>query len=92
MLSRASSSENTEHEFRLTETMIINPKTVNETRFEYEHDSANSTGDNSIPTINVSSAFIGGGAQVGLNFNRNKTISNFKIIRRPHSVQNHNTP
>ncbi|MDQ3131800.1 MAG: carboxypeptidase regulatory-like domain-containing protein, partial [Acidobacteriota bacterium] len=34
--SRAFNVENTEHEFRLTETMIINPKTVNETRFQYE--------------------------------------------------------
>ena len=34
--SRAYKISNVEHEFRLTETMIINPKTVNETRFEYE--------------------------------------------------------
>ena len=66
--SRASSTESKNHEFRLTETMIINPKTVNETRFEYERSRRTQTGDNTIPTINVQSAFIGGGAQVGLNF------------------------
>ncbi|MEO6589978.1 MAG: carboxypeptidase regulatory-like domain-containing protein [Pyrinomonadaceae bacterium] len=74
LLSRASSSENTDHEFRLTETMIINPKTVNETRFEYSRSRNTRTGDNSIPTINVASAFIGGGAQVGFNFTNEDNI------------------
>ncbi len=71
--SRASQFSNKEHEFRLTETMIINPKTVNETRFQYEIQRRKVTGDNSIPTINVSGEFVGGGAQVGLNFtNQNR--------------------
>ncbi|MGI8788983.1 MAG: carboxypeptidase regulatory-like domain-containing protein [Pyrinomonadaceae bacterium] len=67
---RAYTIKNAEHEIRLTETAVINPKTVNETRFEYSLENNNQTGDNSIPTINVSSAFTGGGAQIGLNFNR----------------------
>ncbi|CAN5672074.1 hypothetical protein BH20ACI4_BH20ACI4_21040 [soil metagenome] len=69
---RAFNSESTEHEIQLTETMIINPKTVNETRFSYEYERSQQTGDNSIPTINVSSAFTGGGAQIGNNFDLNK--------------------
>jgi len=68
--SRAYQTENTQHEFRLTETMIINPKTVNETRFQYEFNRREQVGDNSIPTISVPSAFTGGGAQIGLSFNR----------------------
>ena len=68
--SRASVRSGTEHNIRLTETMIINPKTINETRFQYENDSTDRTGDNSIPTINVSDAFTGGGSQIGLSFNR----------------------
>lgn len=67
--SRAYQSSGTEHEFRLTETAIINPKTVNETRFEYSRSRRNVTGDNTIPTINVSGSFTGGGAQIGLNYN-----------------------
>jgi hypothetical protein len=70
---RAFQSENTEHEFRLTETMIINPKTVNETRFQYEIENRDQLGDNSIPTINVPTAFIGGGSQIGSSFNRTKS-------------------
>jgi len=34
--SRAYETSSTGNEFRLTETMIVNPKTVNETRFSYE--------------------------------------------------------
>ncbi len=68
--SRASDSTNMAHEIRLTETMIINPTTVNETRFEYEWEKREQNGDNSIPTINVSDAFVGGGAQIGQNFNK----------------------
>ena len=72
--SRAYGSENREHEFRLTETMIINAKTVNETRFEYSDNLNEQNGDNSIPTIQVSTAFTGGGASIGSSFNRNKVV------------------
>lgn len=71
---RAYESENRSHEFRLTETMIINPTTINETRFEYEIEDRTTTGDNSIPTVNVSEAFTGGGSQVGLSFNKARTF------------------
>lgn len=54
--------------------MIINSKTVNETRFEFNDNRNEQTGDNSIPTIAVSAAFTGGGASIGQNFNHNKTI------------------
>ncbi len=73
LLSRASESTNTEHEIRLTETAIVNAKTINETRFSYENRNRQQVGDNTIPTINVSSAFIGGGAQIGLNYNRSQS-------------------
>ncbi|MBK8150580.1 MAG: carboxypeptidase regulatory-like domain-containing protein [Acidobacteria bacterium] len=69
---RAFGTTNTEHEIRLTETAVINPKTVNETRFSYEWEKRNQTGDNTIPTISVSQAFTGGGAQIGLNTNQQK--------------------
>lgn len=72
----ASASAFTEHEFRLTETAILNPKTVNETRFEYSIERRSQTGDNSIPTINVSGSFVGGGAQIGDNFTDN---NNFEL-------------
>ncbi len=70
--SRASESLFTQNELRLTETAILNAKTVNETRFSFEANDRQQTGDNSIPTINVSSAFTGGGAQVGMSYNKSK--------------------
>ncbi len=68
----ASRSEGREHELRMTFTSILNSKTVNETRFEYSDNLNKRFGDNSIPTINVSSAFVGGGSQVGNSFTANK--------------------
>jgi hypothetical protein len=63
--SRAYTSATTEHTGQVTETAILSPKAVNETRFEFTHTETAQNGDNSTPTLLVSSAFIGGGAQIG---------------------------
>ncbi len=65
-------SKGREHELRLTYTTILNAKTVNETRFEFSDNNNERVGDNSIPTVNVSAAFTGFGAQVGNSYTRNK--------------------
>lgn len=72
LASRASDSTNTQHGINLTESMIINSKTVNETRFSLDINRRDQVGDNSIPTINVASAFTGGGSQVGTSYNKSK--------------------
>jgi hypothetical protein len=61
--------ENSEHNFQLTETAIINKTIVNETRFQFEHSKNHSDGDNSVPTVQVLDSFTGGGSQVGQAFN-----------------------
>ena len=63
--SRAYDSENSEQSIQLTETAIINKTIVNETRFQFEHQSGAQDADNSIPTLEVQEAFTGGGSQVG---------------------------
>lgn len=68
--SRATSLENIEHSFNITETAVLNAKTVNETRFRYRYEDNQRTGDNTIPTINVLDAFTGGGSSIGLNYDR----------------------
>lgn len=80
--SRAYETTNTDHEIRLTETMIINATTINETRFEYDWEDREQTGDNSIPTINVADAFTGGGSQIGLSFNKERSweLQNFTTM------------
>ena len=70
---RATESENTEHTFQLTETAIINSRTVNETKFQYRYDNRERIGESSQPAINVLSGFNGGGSTTGLNFDRDKT-------------------
>jgi len=70
--SRGSQTENTENTLQLTETAILNPKTVNETRFQYRVENRETTGDNSIPAINVLDGFFGGGSTTGLNLDKQK--------------------
>lgn len=89
LLSRAYETSSREHEIRATETMVINAKTVNETRVEFSDNRREQTGDNTIPTINVSSAFTGGGAQIGLSYNRSRIfeLSNFTTTALGKNVQ-----
>jgi hypothetical protein len=68
--SRRYSTVSTLHNVRLTETAIINKRTVNETRFQFVHQVSGDTANNTIPTISVQDAFTGGGSQVGLSSNR----------------------
>ena len=70
LLSRAYNSSDSQHNLQLTETAILNSKTINETRFQYEFYKREQIGDNSIPTINVSNSFVGGGSQIGESFNK----------------------
>lgn len=72
--SRAYNSDYTQHETRLTETAIITPTTINETRFEFEWEKRRQTGDNSVPAISVADAFTGGGATIGNSFNLTRTL------------------
>jgi hypothetical protein len=68
--SRKYSAFNTQQTVRLTETAILNKKTVNETRFQFNHQTSGDTANNSIPTNSVQDAFTGGGSQIGLTSNQ----------------------
>lgn len=91
--SRATESKSTNQGVQLTESMIINAKTVNETRFQLDINNRDSTGDSSIPTVNVSQSFVGGGSSIGLNYNKqrrwelqNYTTTSFGSVSQ-HSVK-----
>src|ERR1043165_6668772 len=64
---------------QLTETMIINPTTVNETRFQCSHGHTDQNGNNAIPALDVSGSFGSGGSQVGQSSNVRKSweLNNF---------------
>lgn len=74
--SRAYDTSNTEHGIQLTETAVINKTIVNETRFQFEHNTTLQNANNSIPTLDVQEAFIGGGSQIG---NSHSTDNNWEL-------------
>lgn len=57
-----------EHTLQLTETAVVNPRVLNETRFQFVHSRNAREGDSSSPTVEVQGAFVGGGAPFGLTF------------------------
>lgn len=66
---RAFSRSNTTQTFQVTETAIISPAMMNETRFQYIRNRSKQDGNNIIPTIVVQDAFISGGSQIGFAHN-----------------------
>src|SRR5215217_698603 len=69
---RAYDTQNSEQSIQLTETAIINKTIVNETRFQFEHQTSSQNADNSLATIDVSEAFTGGGSQIGQSHSTTK--------------------
>ncbi|HSL55734.1 MAG TPA: carboxypeptidase-like regulatory domain-containing protein, partial [Pyrinomonadaceae bacterium] len=64
---------------QLTETAILNPTTINETRFQYSFNRFEQNGNNDVPSLDVSGAFGSGGSQVGQSFSERKSweLNNF---------------
>ncbi len=77
----------TQQTARLTETAILNKTTVNETRFQFNHETRGDTADNSIPTVNVQEAFTGGGSQIGKASNSQNRVELTNITSL--SMHNH---
>lgn len=76
---RAYDTAFTQHTFQVTETAVLNASMINETRFQYTRQRSQSFGDTSQSTLNVSSAFISGGSQVGqvVNTDQRWELQNF---------------
>ena len=53
---------NTENTIQVVDTQTFNPKVVNETRFEYQRATANSSALSTAPSINVQGSFVSGGS------------------------------
>lgn len=88
--SRAYDRENREQSIQFTETAIINKTIINETRFEFEHNTSLQNADNSIPTLDVQEAFTGGGAQIGQSHNDTKDwelTNNTTMVQGAHSLK-----
>ncbi|HEU0119998.1 MAG TPA: carboxypeptidase regulatory-like domain-containing protein [Bryobacteraceae bacterium] len=65
LASRAYNMQDQDHTIQATETAILSPNTINETRFQFMRSNTSQLGDITIPTITVLDAFTGGGAQIG---------------------------
>ncbi len=68
-ITRTFARRNTEHSISLTETAILSPTVINETRFRFERSASESGGDISRPVLAVSGAFTAGGASAAPNEN-----------------------
>jgi hypothetical protein len=70
---------NTQQTVQLTETAVLNPKMINETRVQFGRSSRDQNADNTLPSIRVNDAFNGGGSQVGMSYSNqdNWEIQNY---------------
>ena len=87
---RAYNSESSFHTFQVTETAVLNPSTINETRFQFNRGRNEQLGDSTIPVVNVSAAFVSGGSQVGhaTNERDNWELANFTAMQKgTHAVK-----
>ena len=76
---RAYDTINTGHTIQVTETAILNPTTITETRFQFTHNNNEQIGSNAIPSLSVGGSFNSGGSQVGHSHSRREffELSNF---------------
>src|SRR5215831_9142044 len=64
-----------ERQFRMTETAVLNKRTVTETRLQYRTDRAEQRSANSNPALNVQESFNGGGDQSGPFLNHRRFLA-----------------
>jgi hypothetical protein len=63
--SQGYNASGTEHTVQVSDTQVISDRTVNQTRFQYLHDSSNQTPQSLQPEVMVLGAFINGGNSMG---------------------------
>lgn len=76
---RAYRTSNAIHTLQITETALINERTVNETRLQLSHGIFRQQAKNNLPALNVTESFFGGGSQVGSasNLQERAELQNF---------------
>lgn len=86
--SRAFDTSGVDNTLQLTETAVLSPTVLNETRFQFVRSDRSQVGDNSIATINVRDAFTGGGSQVGIS---SHVINRFELNNSTTAVRGNHT-
>jgi hypothetical protein len=72
--SRGYTGKRSSHNLQITETAILNERTINETRLQLSRSSFRQTANTSLPALNVLDSFFGGGAQVGSASNKQERL------------------
>ena len=72
--SRAYRGSRNNYTLQLTETAIINEKTINETRLQISHNIFRQRASTALPALNVADSFFGGGAQIGSASNQQDRV------------------
>ena len=67
LASQAYNTRSTENTLQISDTQVLSAKVVNETRFQYEHNSNNLGALENSPALNVIGVLLGGGNTIGTN-------------------------
>lgn len=59
-------SLNSEHTVQISDTQVLSSRAINETRFQFVHQSDHQNPLNTVPTVQVQGAFVDGGSSAGL--------------------------
>jgi hypothetical protein len=90
LASRAYDSHSSENSLQVTETAVVSPRFINETRFQYARSASQMMNGSNDPAIVVQGAFTGGGAQVGNSgntVNRLEFSNTSTFTRGTHTVK-----
>jgi hypothetical protein len=71
---------------QVTETAILNPTMINETRFQFTNNRNEQIGSNAIPALDVSGSFSSGGSQVGESVSERKSWELSNFIAKQHGT------
>lgn len=84
--SRAYTGKRSYQALQITETAVLNERTINETRLQLSRSISRQTAITALPALNVLDSFFGGGAQVGSTSNRQERLElqNFTSLSSGH--------
>lgn len=88
--SRAFSSSDSEHLFRLNDTLVISPTTINEVRFQYIRRRNNEEAEDTSPIVRIPEYFTSGGANAAFAFSNEDRyeLQNYtSFIRGSHTLK-----
>ncbi len=88
--SRAVNTDTTQHTVQLTETAVLSPRAINETRIQFIRNRANQTGSTTGPSILLPETFTGGGSPLLFNYtneDRYEVNNSTSLNRGAHSLK-----